>query len=160
MTDKSDFKTGSNNNDDLDLLRLFTILWNGRKIIIISVIVFIFLGFVIALFSPKEYTASTTMVPQLGESQAQFRSWTNLAAIAGFNFDMGTNSEISPSLYPYIVSSIPYRMELMNDSINLDGFDLPVNIFEYFTEIKKPGIFGTIKKYTIGLPGIILKCFS
>ena len=51
--------------EETDLLDLVKILWRDRRIIIKTVIIFTFLGLVVALFSKKEYAASTIMGPRI-----------------------------------------------------------------------------------------------
>ena len=70
---------------------------------------------------------------------------------------MSQSSEVSPLLYPKIVSSNPFMLELMNTPVHFSESDTLVSIFTYYTEVSKPGLLGTIKKYTLGLPGVILK---
>jgi hypothetical protein len=65
------------------------------------------IGLVVAFTSPVEYTSSTVMVPQLG-SNNKTSGLSSLASMAGI--DLGTmegSAELSPLVYPMIVSSIP-----------------------------------------------------
>ena len=101
-------------DDEIDLIALAKTIWNGRKTIITTVVVFVILGFLVAIFSPKEYTASSTMVPQLSRSKSQLGGLSSLAAMAGFNLDMNMeSSELSPLIYPQIVESVPFQLEIM-----------------------------------------------
>lgn len=145
--------------DEIDIIALAKTLWNGRKILIRSVLIGTILGLLIAFFSPKEYTAATIVVPQLGKSSSKLGGLSSLAAMAGFNLDNMTNAgeTLSPMVYPQIVSSAPFQLELMDTPFTFSKVDRPVSIYEYYTEIDRPGIFPTVKKYTIGLPFVILK---
>ena len=145
--------------DEIDLIALAKTLWNGRKIVIISVIIFTILGFFIAIFTPKQYSASSIMVPQVGSGQSSLGGLSSLAAMAGFSLDMGTESELSPMVYPQIVQSIPFKKELMYAKFNFKGYNEKISLYDYYTDPKysKFNILGFVKKYTIGLPGIILE---
>lgn len=148
-------------DDEIDLLQLLKTLWVGRKTILISVIAATILGIVIALISPKEYTASTIMVPQLGsDNQSKLGGLGGLAALAGVNLDMNQGTELSPLVYPKIVESIPFQIELMNTPLNFLDYNEPVTLFDYYTKYNKTSIIGSIKKYTIGLPFVILKALK
>lgn len=149
-------------DDEMNLIALAKTLWNGRKIVILSVIVCAVIGLAVALLSPKEYTASTIVVPQVSKSSSKLGGLSSLAAMAGFNLDnMGSGSEaLSPMVYPQIVNSVPFQLELMNAPFTFSQVDHPVSIYEYYTEIAKPGALSTIKKYTIGLPFVILKAIK
>ena len=145
-------------DDEIDLIALAKTLWNGRKTVIRSVIICAVFGLFIAFLSPKEYTTSTVVVPQVGKS-SKMGGLSSLAAMAGFNLDDMTNAgeTLSPMVYPQIISSVPFQLELMNTPFSFSKVDRPVSIYEYYTGIEKPNILTLIKKYTIGLPFVILK---
>lgn len=143
--------------DEIDLIALAKTIWDGRKTIILTVLAFMVIGLAVALFSAKEYTASTTMVPQISTKSSKLGGLSSLAAMAGFNLDMNMeSSQLSPFIYPQIVQSVPYQLEIMNTKFNFSEVDRPVTILEYYTEYYKPGFLSTVKKYTLGLPGVIL----
>jgi len=145
-------------NDQIDYITLIKKLWNGRKIIILTVTVGAIFGIISALLSPKEFTATTVMVPQLSnESQSKLGGLGGLAALAGINIDMNQGGEMSPMIYPHIVNSIPFQLELMNMPLNFKEYPKPITLLEYFAKTKKTSILGTIMKYTIGLPGVLIK---
>ncbi|OJV32025.1 MAG: hypothetical protein BGO29_00890 [Bacteroidales bacterium 36-12] len=141
-------------DDEIDLMAIAKTLWAGRKTIFIALSVGAVLGLLIALLSPKEYTVSTVMVPQMNVSKTSQLS--GLASLAGVDLGMAESAELSPIIYPQIVQSVPFMLELMYTPLHFSEVDKPVSYYEYYTEIKKPSVLGTIKKYTIGLPGLLL----
>jgi hypothetical protein len=145
--------------DEIDLIALAKTLWEGRRTVIKTTLIFMAIGLFVAIFSEKEYTASCTIVPQSAEGGSKLGgSLGGLAAMAGINLgSMGGGSTIPPSLYPKIVNSVPFQKELMKTYLTIEGEDKEVTFADYYLEIKKPGLLGYIKKYTIGLPGLILK---
>lgn len=147
--------------DEIDLIALAKKLWDGRKTIIICTAVGLVLGVFIALTSPKEYTASTVMVPQLGEGSTRLGGLSGLASMAGFNLNMSAqSSELSPTVYPEIVGSVPFQLELMNEKFNFSDIPEPVTLLDYYTNYNKPGVLSKVKKYTIGLPFLLLKAIK
>jgi uncharacterized protein involved in exopolysaccharide biosynthesis len=83
---------------------------------------------------------------------------SSLASLAGFNLDMNmAGNEISPMLYPQIVSSISFQLEIMNATYWFEELEEEVTLYDYYLNYYKPGFFSVIKKYTVGLPGVILK---
>lgn len=148
-------------DDEIDLLELAKTLWNGRQTILKVMLLAGALGIVIALLSPNEYTSTTSMVPQTAQSGSKLGGLSSLAAMAGFNLDMASGSEaLSPMVYPQILNSAPFQLELMNTPFNFSEVDHPVSIYEYYTEIQKPGALSLISKYTIGLPGVIIQAIK
>lgn len=161
MTEKLKTNQKMAADDEIDLIAIIKTVWDKRKFLIRTVIIFMVLGLIIALFSPKEFIASSTMVPQLSNKQSKLGGLSSLAAMAGFNIDLNMeSSELSPYIYPQIVQSVPFQLELMNTPFNIKGVDHPVSIYQYYMEFDKPGIFSIIAKYTIGLPGQIIKALK
>jgi len=140
--------------DSIDLIALAKTLWNGKKTIFISIGVGALMGIIIALGTPNEYTASSIMVPQTGSKSTSGLS--SLASLAGVDLGMAESSELSPVLYPQIVNSIPFKLELMQTKVNFSDESKPITLYEYYTQESKPTFLGTLKKYTIDLPGVIL----
>lgn len=149
-------------DDNIDLLALVKTMWNSRKTVILSVIVGAIIGVIVALSSPNEYTVSTMMVPQVGgDSQSKLGGLGGLAALAGISLEnMSQGNELSPMVYPQIVSSIPFQLELMITPLNFQDYPKPITLFDYFIEYRKPSVLGTIMKYTIGLPGVLIKAIK
>jgi uncharacterized protein involved in exopolysaccharide biosynthesis len=144
-------------DDEIDLLALAKTLWVSRKFILKTTLIFGAIGLVIAITCPKEFTATTTMVPQTSNPQSKLGGLSGLAAMAGISLSMGGGSDLSPKIYPQIVSSIPFQMELMNTPLQFEAINKTVTLFDYFTKHQKASVIGTIIKYTIGLPGVVLK---
>lgn len=156
MTEETKTKQSSA-DDEIDLIALAKTIWESRKLIIKTVIVFIIIGVAIAFLTPKEYTATTTMVPQLSSNSNKLGGLSSLAAMAGFSLNTNTTStDLSPYVYPQIVQSVPFQLELMNNTFHFFDVKQPVTLYEYYTEYYKPGIIASIKKYTFGLPGVII----
>ena len=141
--------------EGIDLIALVRQLWNGRKAIIICTLLFMILGLVTALTMKRTYTVSSTMVPQVSSRSSS--SLGSLAALAGVDLGMpSSGGEISPVIYPQIVSSVPFRLELMNTPLHYSKAPVPVSLYTYLTEYNKPTFMGYVKKYTIGLPGTLI----
>jgi uncharacterized protein involved in exopolysaccharide biosynthesis len=158
--------SSTNNNsqlpedDEIDLIALAKTGWEGRKTVIKMVLIFMAIGLFIAIFTPKEFTASTTMIPA-SNSKKIGGNLGGLASLAGINLgSMGGEGGISPTLYPQIVNSIPFQKELLQTPLTLDGQSKKVTYAHYYTDIYSPGLLGYLKKYTIGLPGIMIKAIK
>lgn len=146
-------------NEGLDIMAMVRSLWDGRKTIFITLGIFFVLGLVAAFSMKRTYSVQTIMVPQVGNTAKS--GLGGLAALAGF--DMGassTNGELSPLLYPQIVSSVPFRLELMHTPLHYEKCDTMISMLDYAVSgYDKPSVFSYILKYTIGLPGTIMSAF-
>ena len=149
---------GQEEEEGIDIMALVKSLWDGRKTVIICTVVFMLLGLVAALTMKKEYSVSTVMVPQLN-SKSGSSSLSSLASLAGFDLSsMSSSSELSPLIYPQIVNSVPFRLEMMHTPLHYSKSDTLISMIDYAEAgYEKPSIFGVIKKYTLGLPGVIMK---
>lgn len=146
--------------EGIDIIALLKSLWEGRKTIIICTGVFIVLGLVAALTMKRTYSVTTVMVPQMNSGGRSSSSLSSLASLAGINLSSGsTGDDLSPLVYPQIVSSVPFRRELINEPLHYAEVDSAVSMFTYKTEIAKPTVMDGILKYTVGLPGVILGAF-
>ena len=144
--------------EEIDLVEVIRKLWNNRKLILKITIVFMVLGVLVALFSPKEYTAGCTMVPQSGDKKMG-GNLSGLASMVGINLGGASSGEIlAPTIYPKIVSSIPFRKDLMETPLKFEDYEEPITLLDYYTkdEYQKFSLGGTIMKYTVGLPGVII----
>ncbi len=160
MTDQqtNNQRLKENNGDEIDLVALIKTIWEGRIKIIKTVIIFILIGLFIAIFSPQKYKVSSVMVPQTGgDGTGKLGGLSSLAAMAGFNLNMGMGTELSPVLYPQIVQSIPFKRDLMEQKLSFEGVDQPITLYEFYTEHERFNLLAELKKYSIGLPREIIK---
>ena len=161
MSDSNNKPNPNHSEDEIDLIALAKTLWEGRKSIIKVIIIFTLFGLFVALFSQKEYTAITTIVPQINSVSSKLGGLSSLASLAGFNLDMsGGGNELSPMLYPQIVNSTEFQLEIINAKYSFEELDKEVTLFDYYMNYYKPGLFSKIKKYTVGLPGVIIKAIK
>lgn len=144
-------------DDEIDLIALAKNIWDRRKFVLKTVIIFAIIGVFVALVTPSQFTTSTKMVPQSsGGNQKVGGGLSSLASMAGISLNMNqTSSELLPQTYPQIVQSVPFQLKLMQTRFDFSDVDKPVTLLEYYTEYSKPGVLSVIKKYTIGLYGVI-----
>ena len=152
----------NSSEDEIDLIELLKKVYLEKKFILkVSVLAGLF-GIVYALFQPNEFTSTTTFIPQLSSGvKTGGSSLGGLASLAGINLGgMESSSKFPPSLYPQVVNGIPFKIDLLSSTINLNGGEILVK--DYFSNQggSSLNILGTIKKYTIGLPSLILGSFN
>ncbi|WP_064965578.1 Wzz/FepE/Etk N-terminal domain-containing protein [Tenacibaculum ovolyticum] len=146
--------------DEINLIELLKVIRDGRKIVVRFVIIFSLIGLFVAIFSEKQYTASTTLVPQTTKNKVG-GNLSGLAAMAGINLGGGSRNEnMSPHLYPKIVESIPFQKELLNVPLKFPDIEKKITYKEYYQKHKKTNVLSLIKSYTIGLPRKLLSLFK
>ena len=143
---------------EIDIMELVRKMWLNKALILKIAAVFMVVGVFVALFSPKVYTASCDVVPQTSDGSGSSKM-SSLAALAGINLNQSMDVKaLSPLVYENILKSTTFRKELMQTPIEFEKAGKAVSFYEYYTseEYNKPSVFSYIKKYTIGLPFVIL----
>lgn len=143
---------------EIDIMELIRKMWLNKALILKFTAVFMVVGVFVALFSPKVYTASCDVVPQTSDGSGSSKM-SSLAALAGINLNQSMDVKaLSPLVYENILKSTTFRKELMQTPIEFEKAGKAVSFYEYYTskEYNKPSVLGYIKKYTIGLPFVIL----
>lgn len=143
---------------EIDLVELIQRMWINRGLILKLTVIFMVVGVFVALFSSKVYTASCDVVPQTSDGSGSSKM-SSLAALAGINLNQSMDVKaLSPLVYENILRSTTFRKELMQTPIEFEKAGKAVSFYEYYTskEYNKPSVLGYIKKYTIGLPFVIL----
>ncbi len=148
--------------DEIDLIELLKKVYLEKKFILKTSILAALFGIVYALFQPNEFTSSTTFIPQLSSGvKTGGSSLGGLASLAGINLGgMESSSEFPPTLYPQVVESVGFKLDLLASTINLNDEQIFVKDYFINREGSSFNILGTIKKYTIGLPSLLLGSFN
>ena len=146
--------------DEIDLLELAKTIWNKRMFILKIVGIGAFLGVIVALLSPKEYKSTATLMPEYstesqGGASSLLRQYGGLIGVSGGSYNSNSNA-IRVDLYPNIVQSTNFQMQLMQQPFYFSDLDTTATLFEYYTELNSAGVLGFVAEYTIGLPGKIL----
>lgn len=157
MTDN----TPSNSEDEIDLRDLILPLWKARKQILTIATGCGILGGIIGFLTPPTYTASSTFLPQTSQAGGGLSgSLGGLASLAGINLNTPmAGGEIPPTMYAKVLGSEPFRKRVLDAKIWVDG---DTTSYRDYLESRTSSGFGlgTIKEYTIGLPGKILGAIS
>jgi uncharacterized protein involved in exopolysaccharide biosynthesis len=143
--------------DEIDLVALVKTVWNGRKIIYISVAVCVLIGLIVAFTSTIKYTASATLLPSAEKKGGGLGGLSALAGMAGINIGamMGDASGIASDLYPQVVNSVPFKLELMHQKLTWEDYSEPMSIYEKVNLKKDPTFGAVLAKYTYRLPWTI-----
>jgi hypothetical protein len=139
---------------EIDLLAILSKLLKARGFVVKITAVFMIAGVVISFLMPAKYSAGSTFVPMLS-SDSKSSGLSGLASLAGI--DIGgamAGNDIAPNLYPEIIASIPFKRELSLVKVPYDGKSIT---FKEYTLNKKIGLISGLKKYTIGLPGLLMR---
>lgn len=133
---------------EIDLMEYVRKLWAARRILLKAAGIGALVGVVIALSIPKQYTVEVTLSPESGKAGGG--SLSGMAAMLGIGgMSLGSEADaLNVSLFPDIVASTPFILELFNARVTtLDG-DMDTTFVAYLDEQKAPWWSAVM-----GLPG-------
>lgn len=123
---------------EIDLVELARKLWNERKLILKSCGWAALIGLVVGFSIPKEYTTTVTLAPESGTSKSMSGGLSALAGLAGISLgDMQSADALSPTLYPDIVKSIPFSIEMFDVKVTDKKGELNTTVYDYLKEHQK-----------------------
>jgi uncharacterized protein involved in exopolysaccharide biosynthesis len=150
---------GIPDDDEIDLMELAKKIWAGRWTIIKITSVFIFLGVFWALFSAEEFESDALLMPEIqteeagGASQLLQRFGGAFGIGGGASIQAGT---IPPQIYPQIVNSITFQLELLEQDLYFREYDVTTTWPDFLENHYSKPITAYITEYTIRLPFTIL----
>jgi len=150
----------NDNTDEIDLIELSKRIFKQKFFILKFTLTSALIGIIYSLSLTNIYTSSTTFIPQINSSSSSnSSSLGGLASIAGIDIGgMKSSSEFPPSLYPQIIESIPFKLDLLSSTIVFEENNITIK--DYFLKNNSSDFFGILKKYTFGLPSLIMGSVS
>ncbi|MCF2593699.1 chain-length determining protein [Bacteroides caecigallinarum] len=126
---------------EIDLLELGRKLWREKKLFAKTCGVAAVVGLIVGFSIPKEYTTTVTLAPE-SESGGKSASGglSALAGLAGINIgSLQSADALSPAIYPDIVKSIPFSVEMLNVEVTDAKGEMKTTVYDYLKDdLKKP----------------------
>lgn len=133
------------NVQEIDLLELAKKLWAQKKLILKSCGWAALVGLVVGFSIPKEYSASVTLAPETTSGKSISGGLSALAGMAGISLGSGQTSDaLSPELYPDIVKSVPFSIEMFDVKVQDKDGELDTTLYDYLKEHQKKAWWGYI----------------
>lgn len=122
--------------DEIDLLGIFSKLWKNRKTIIKWCAAGIVAGLVVGFSIPKTYKAGVTFAPET--QQKTNSSLSSIASMMGVNLNNSVDA-ISVEMFPDVVHSTPFIFELFDLPVTFERKDSVITapLLEYMKEYQK-----------------------
>lgn len=150
MTENKDYMQVPPQNQEveeqeIDLMEYATKLWSVRKLLIKVACIAAIVGVVIAFTTPRQYTVTVTLAPESSKSGSS--SLSGIASMLGMGgFSMGSDADaLHVMLYPDIVSSTPFILDLMDTPVKSIDEEIPdTTLTGYLTDYTKNSLLGNI----------------
>lgn len=108
---------------DLSAGTLVRTIWQGRRQLLVTVLLFAGLGVPVALLTPSEFVSEARIMPEMGGAGGDLLK--RLASVAGFSgMDMADSEgldAIRPDLYPNVLQSTPFILYLIDQPVMTTG---------------------------------------
>lgn len=158
-------KTSENNkktiNEGIDLIEVLNKIWAGRWTVIKTMIVFLIIGVLYIIFSPKKYMSEITLVVETNSTTTGLSSLIQqFGGLSGISLDKKGKDALSPELYSEVILSKPFLLEIMKQKVTESKYDSTITIAAYLERHTRPSPIGIVMEYTIGLPGKLIGLFK
>ncbi|WP_418696802.1 Wzz/FepE/Etk N-terminal domain-containing protein [Bacteroides sp.] len=145
---------------EIDLMELAKKVWDSRKFILKVCGIGALVGLIIAISTPKEYTANILIAPE-SSSRSTTSSMGALAAMAGVNLGASSGRDaISPDLYPDIVNSTPFLIGLFEMPVQTKKDSVPMPLYTYMSEYQKKPWWSAVVSFPFKLIGWTMSLFK
>lgn len=123
---------------EIDLIELAQKVWAERKLLFKACGIAALIGVVVAFSIPKEYSTKVTLAPE-SSSKTGGGSMGALAAMVGINIGGASSGEdaLSPELYPDIVKSTPFLLELFDVKVKDQKSKIDTTLYAYLDEYQR-----------------------
>jgi uncharacterized protein involved in exopolysaccharide biosynthesis len=147
--------------NQIDLIEVLKVIWAGRKTIYKTLVVFFVLGLIISFGSQKEYKSEMKLLIMDQSKSGLSGMLSQFGGLAGVNLGSASISDemISPELYPEIIQSTPFLIDILNQKVHIGKLDTIATVYDFLFKLNPSSGLEIIKKYTIGLPFAIMKLF-
>lgn len=129
---------------EIDLMDYARKLWISRKVLFKAAGIAAVLGVIIALTTPRQYTVNVTLAPESGKAGGSLSSLASMFGVGGIS--MGNDADaLNVLLYPNILESTPFILDLMDTPVKTIDEELPdTTLSVYLTEYTSNSLIANV----------------
>ena len=148
MTENKEYTQAPANQEteeqEIDLMEYARKLWLARKVLFKAAGIAAVLGVIIALTTPRQYTVNVTLAPESGKSGGSLSSIASMFGVGGMS--MGNDADaLNVMLYPNILESTPFILDLMDTPVKTIDEELPdTTLTGYLTEYTSNSLMSNV----------------
>lgn len=133
-------------NQEIDMAEVARYIWQRRCFLLKMAGIGLVAGLIVAFSLPKEYVSEVKLTPENGE-KPRSGQLGNLAAMAGIQVgSSASGSAMSVDLYPDIVASAPFLLELAGLTVT-DRHGNETTCYDYLTKKQKEAWWRAVWKW-------------
>lgn len=145
---------------EIDLMEYARKLWASRKLLLKVAGIAAIVGVVIALGTPKTYTATVTLAPESGKSGGGGLSGiASMLGVGGLSMSSDADA-FNVTLYPDVVSSTPFIIDLLDTEVKQLENENDTTLAGYLKEGTSSSLIGTIVSLPFKAIGAVMSIFS
>ena len=144
---------------EVDLMEYARKLWLARKVLYKAAGIAAVLGVIIALTTPRQYTVNVTLAPESGKSGGSLSSLASMFGVGGMS--MGNDADaLNVMLYPNILESTPFILDLMDTQVKTIDEELPdTTLTGYLTEYTSKSLISNVISLPFRALGSLISLF-
>ena len=124
----------------MNLVKIIGQLWSRKWTIIIVAFIFGVLGFVLALDIPKKYKTVVVLAPESSETDLASTA-SSITSMLGLNMGANGMDAIYPELYPDIINTIPFSVDMLNIQVCTMDSLYQGDLYHYLANYEKSPCF-------------------
>lgn len=163
MTENKEYTQAHTNQEteeqEIDLMEYARKLWLARKVLFKAAGIAAVLGVIIALTTPRQYTVNVTLAPESGKSGGSLSSIASMFGVGGMS--MGNDADaLNVMLYPNILESTPFILDLMDTQVKTIDEELPdTTLTGYLTEYTSKSLISNVISLPFRALGSLISLF-
>lgn len=129
---------------EIDLMELALKVWAERKWVIKMCGIAAVVGIIVAFSIPREYATTVTLAPE-STGKSGTGGMSALASMVGINLSASSGGDaLSPELYPDIVSSTPFLIDLFDVRVADQKARIDTTLYGYMLDYQRSPWWGVI----------------
>ena len=151
-----DYRPATENDDEpqIDWMGLLRQLLAIRKKLYLAAAIGVVLGVLIALGTPKQYTVSITLSPEMGSGKSGSGLASMAASFLGGSIGTDSPDALNATLAPDIVASTPFLLELFDARVVSQDKQIDTTFTAYLDEQKSSWLGYVLKAPGMAIGGI------
>lgn len=130
-------------NHEIDIVAIVKKVIKDKWSLLVFFIIFAVLGVAVALMTPRTYSTDVVVAPELS-SGSMPEGLSDIASMVGVDLNNGNKSSVDaiyPQIYPDVISSNDFIVQLFNIPVTTEGAKNSKTYFDHITKDAKMGFW-------------------